>query len=96
MKRLKTKDGVVMEVQVKPRSGSFRMQVNDALVVFCKQPPVEGKVDRELVKELSKVFGRRVEIVAGFRSRDKKVLIRDASEEDVLMVLRSLRKESDA
>ncbi len=87
MKLLKTKDGVVLEIHVKPHSRSFRMQVNDALVVFCKQPPVEGKVNRELVKELSKVFSRRVEIVAGSRSRDKRVLIRDASEEDVLTVL---------
>lgn len=93
---LKTKDGVVLEVQVKPRSRNFTIQVNDELVIFCKQPPVEGKVNRELIKELSKIFRRKVAIVSGFHSRTKKILIKDAAEEEVLKVLEFLRKDGDA
>lgn len=34
MKVLKTKDGVVLEAQVRPGSGSFGIQVNGELTVF--------------------------------------------------------------
>ncbi|MCK4478795.1 DUF167 domain-containing protein [Candidatus Bathyarchaeota archaeon] len=69
---LKTKDGVILQIQVKPKSKNFRIQVNDELVIFCRQQPVKGKVNRELVKELSKIFERKVEIVSGLRSKVKK------------------------
>jgi len=72
MKLLKTEDGVIIEIQVKPKSKNFRIQVNDKLVIFCRQQPVKGKVNRELVKELSKIFERKVEIVSGLRSKVKK------------------------
>jgi len=84
-----TKDGVVLEVKVKPKSGSFRMQINEELIVFCKQPPIGGKVNRELVKELSKILRRKVEIVSGFRSKTKKLVIRDVTENWVLEKLKS-------
>ena len=93
MKVLKTKDGVVLEVHVKPKSRNFRIQVNDEIVILCKQPPVEGKVNRELIKELSKTFRRKVEVVSGFRSKTKKILIKHADEEEVLKVLELLGKQ---
>lgn len=89
MKILKTRDGVVLKVHVKPRSRSFRIQVNDELVIFCRQPPVEGKVNRELIKEFSKIFRRKIEIVSGFRSRTKNILIEDATVEEVLKTLKA-------
>lgn len=88
MKVLETNDGVVLEVKVKPKSGSFRMQINEELTVFCKQAPTGGKVNRELVKELSKILRRKVEIVSGFRSRTKKLVIRDVTENWVLEKLK--------
>jgi len=78
-----------LKVRVKPRSRSFRIQVNDELVIFCRKPPVEGKVNRELIKEFSKTFRRKVEIVSGFRSRAKTILIKDATEEEVLKTLKT-------
>jgi len=47
----------------------------DEVVVSCREAPVKGKVNRELVKKLSRLFNRRVEIVSGFSSRQKKLLI---------------------
>ena len=91
MKILKTKNGILLEAQVKPQSRSFGIQVNDQLVIFCKESPVEGKVNRELVKELSKTFRRKVEIVSGIRSKTKKILIEDVIEEEVLQVLEYLK-----
>lgn len=94
MKLLKTKDGVILEIQVKPKSKNFRIRVNDELVIFCRQQPVKGKVNRELIKELSKIFERQIEIVSGLRSKVKKVLIRKIAEEDVFKALESLRRDS--
>jgi hypothetical protein len=93
MKMLKTKDGIILEVHVKPRARNFRIQTNDELVIFCKQPPVEGKANKELIRKLSKIFKRKVEVVSGFHSKTKKIFIKDAAEEEVLKVLEFQRKE---
>jgi len=40
-----------------------------------------------LIKELSKLFKRRIEILSGFTSRRKRVLIRGIEENEVRQVL---------
>ena len=95
MQILKTDKGIILEVQMKPKSRSFRIQANDYVVIFCRQPPVEWKVNRELIKELSKIFERRVEIVSGFHSKIKMIVIKNAAKKEVLKVLESMRKDSD-
>lgn len=68
--------GVVVAVFVKPNSKQFQLKVEgDTLVVLCRESPVKGRVNKELIKELSRIFKKRVEIVAGFTSKQKKVLI---------------------
>lgn len=88
MKLLKTEQGVVLNVYVKPDSREFRIEIeDDELVVHCRETPVKGKVNRELVKELSRLFKRRIEIVSGFTTKQKKVLIKDSSLEEVSRIL---------
>jgi len=90
MKLLKTAHGVVLDVHVKPNSKNFRVELDgDEVVVSCREAPVKGKVNRELVKKLSRLFNRRVEIVSGFSSRQKKLLIRDIEAEEVNRILAS-------
>jgi len=85
---LKVSEGVVVAVFVKPNSGRFQLKVeNDELVVLCRESPVRGRVNKELIKELSKIFKKRVEIVAGFTSKQKKVLVRDISMEEAKSIL---------
>ena len=91
MKVFETEEGAAFEANVKPRSKRFKVQVNEKLLIFCRQPPIEGKVNRELVKELSKIFGGKVEIVAGHRSRTKLILVKGATEERILKGLASLK-----
>lgn len=68
--------GVVVPVFVKPNSKQFQLKVeDDTLVALCRENPVKGKVNKELIKELSSIFKKRVEIVAGFTSKQKKVII---------------------
>jgi len=85
---LKTAQGVVLDVHVKPNSKNFRVELDgDELVVSCREAPVKGKVNRELRKQLSRLFNRRVEIVSGFSSRKKKLLIRNIESEEVNRIL---------
>ena len=77
MKLRKTPEGIVLDLHVKPNSKEFKIETaEDDLVISCREKPVKGRVNKELIKELSRLFKRRVEIIAGFRSRQKRVLIR--------------------
>ena len=90
MKLLKTAHGVVLDVHVKPNSKKFRVELDgDEVVVSCREAPVKGKVNRELVKKLSRLFNRRVELASGFSSRKKKLLISDIEAEEVNRILAS-------
>ena len=56
-------------------------------MVFCREEPVRGKVNKELIKELSKFFHKEVELISGFTSKQKKLLIKDAEKSEVKRVL---------
>ena len=88
MKAVETKDGVLLDVHVKPRSGDFKAMVEgDDIIVHCSEEPQGGRVNRELVKELSRLFHKKVEFVSGFASRDKRVLVRNAIKSEVEQAL---------
>ena len=76
-------DGTIIEIRVKPRSKKFEIKPNDIFIILCKEPPINGRVNRELLKELSKLFKKKVEIISGFKSTQKKILIRNSSVEEV-------------
>jgi uncharacterized protein (TIGR00251 family) len=85
------KDGVILEVNVKPNSKEFKIVAEgDEIVVFCIEAPVKGKVNKELVKEFSRLFHSKVELVSGFTSKQKKLLIRGFRKSEVERIL--LRK----
>ena len=85
-----TKDGAVIEVFVKPNSQKFEIVVgDDEIVVFCTEQPVEGKVNKELMKEFSKLFHAKVEIVSGFTSKQKRLLIKGVAKNEVEQLLRA-------
>jgi len=88
MKLQETAQGVVLDVHVKPNSKKFRVKLDeDELVVSCREAPVKGKVNKELLKQFSRLFNRRVELVSGFTSRQKKLLISNIEAEEVNRVL---------
>lgn len=84
MRISQTKDGVVLEVLVKPRSGVFKIIVDgDDVVVHCTEEPVKGKVNKELINELSRIFHKEVAMVSGVVSKQKLLLIKGASANEV-------------
>ena len=90
MKLQETAQGVVLDVHVKPKSKKFRVEVDgEEVVVSCREAPVKGQVNRELLKQLSRLFNRRVELVSGFTSRQKRFLISDIGAEEAHRILAS-------
>jgi uncharacterized protein (TIGR00251 family) len=88
---LETAEGVVLELYVKPNSKKFRVEFEgDEIVVLCREAPVKGRVNRELVKELSRFFNRRVELISGFSSRCKRILVKNIEVDEVNRILASL------
>jgi hypothetical protein len=82
------KDGVILEVNVKPNSKEFKIVVEgEEIVVFCVEAPVKGKVNKELLKEFSRLFHNKVELVSGFTSRQKKLLIRSFGKSEAEHIL---------
>jgi uncharacterized protein (TIGR00251 family) len=78
-----TKNGVTIEVFVKPNQPKFNVKIDgDEIIVFCTEEPVKGKVNKELMKELSKFFHAEVEMVSGFTSKQKRFLIKNMSKSD--------------
>ena len=68
-----------IKVKVKPNSAKNKVLGLDEqgfLRVDIKAPAQKGKANKELIKFLSKHFKKRVEIISGFKSREKRVLVR--------------------
>ena len=90
MKISETENGVVIEVFVKPKSERFEVLLEgDEVVVRCTEEPVKGKVNKELLKALSKFFHTNVELVSGATSRQKRLLIKNVSKNQVETLLQA-------
>ena len=88
MQLLQVKDGTIIVLFVKPNSASFKIIVEDNnLVVHCTEEPVKGRVNKELVKELSNLFRSRVKLVSGFTSKKKILLVTGALKSEVAQSL---------
>jgi uncharacterized protein (TIGR00251 family) len=83
-----TKDGTIIEVFVKPNSPKFNVTIDgDEILVFSTEEPVKGKVNKELIKELSRLFHAKVELVSGSTSRQKQFLIKGVGKNQVEQLL---------
>jgi uncharacterized protein (TIGR00251 family) len=90
MKLTETKNGTVIEVFVKPNQPKFNVKIDgDEIIVFCTEEPVKGKVNKELVKELSKLFHAEIEIISGLTSKQKRLLVKNMSKKQVETLLRT-------
>lgn len=71
-----TKDGTLLKFFVKPNSPKFKIELDaDQIVVSATEEPVKGKVNKEILKELTKLFQAKVELVSGGTSKEKRVLV---------------------
>jgi uncharacterized protein (TIGR00251 family) len=88
MKINETKDGTIIEVFVKPNQPKFKITTeNDEILISSTQEPVKGKVNKEIIKQLSKLFHAKVELTSGSTSRHKTLLIKDAKKTEIEQLL---------
>jgi uncharacterized protein (TIGR00251 family) len=85
-----TKDGAILEIFVKPKSPKFEVLLEgDEVVVRCTEEPVKGKVNKELLKALSRRFHTNVELVSGATSRQKRLLLKGIEKSEAERILRN-------
>ncbi len=77
----KTKDGILIEVKVDPRSSKKGVSgiMDNVLKVKLTAPPVEGEANEQLIEVISELTGVRksdIRIVRGLSSRRKVVEIK--------------------
>ena len=83
-----TKDGTTITVFVKPNQPKFKVERDrDEIVVHSTQEPVKGKVNKEILKEFSKLLHARVELASGATSRQKQVFVEGLTKTQVEQLL---------
>jgi len=91
LKTSESKDGLIIDVFVKPNCAQFSLKIEeDELIVCSTEEPMKSKVNKEIVKELTRFFGHRVQIVSGLTSRQKRVLIENYTKEDFSALMSTL------
>ena len=72
-----TKDGVIITIFVKPNASKFKIELDGhEIVVHCTEEPVKGKVNKEIIKEFSKLLHAKVELASGTTSRRKQLFVK--------------------
>jgi hypothetical protein len=84
-----TKDGTIITIFVKPNSPKFSVELEgDELVVHATEEPERGKVNKEILKEFSKLLHVQVELASGVASRQKQLFVWGVSKSQVEQFLK--------
>lgn len=85
-----SENGILFNIRVNTASGKFRLyEKSGRLILDVKNRPEKSKVNMEIITELGKIFRKDVEILRGHRSRDKTILVRDISRQEIERILSS-------
>ena len=89
MNLVETKDGTIMEVFVKPNQKQFKVALEgEEIVVFSNEEPAKNKANKEIIKELSRLFKTRVELASGATSREKKLAVNGLNKAETETIIR--------
>jgi uncharacterized protein (TIGR00251 family) len=84
-----TKDGVTLKVFVKPNSPKFKIEFDGTeIVVYSTEEPVKGKVNKEIIKEFTKLLHSKVELASGFTSKEKQLVVKGIEKQQVEQLLK--------
>jgi uncharacterized protein (TIGR00251 family) len=76
MKINETKEGTIISIFVKPNSPKFKLKLDgEDIIVYSTEEPVKGKVNKEIIKELTKLFHAKVELVSGATAKEKQLFV---------------------
>ena len=83
-----TNDGVIITIFVKPNASKFSIKLEgEEIVVHSTEEPVKGKVNKEILKEFSKLLHAKVEFVSGATSRQKQMFVQGISKRQAEQLL---------
>ena len=83
-----TKDGVMLTIFVKPNSAKFKVELDGTeIVVYSTEEPIKGKVNKEIIKELSKLLHAKVELASGATSKQKQFFIKGMDKQQAEQLL---------
>ncbi len=89
MKNKDSPNGSLITIFVKPNSSKFKVELDiDEIIVYATEEPEKGKVNKEIIKELTKLFHAKVELVSGATSRQKQLLIIGLKKVDIEQLLK--------
>lgn len=84
-------NNVFIDIEVSPNSNNFQIsgfnEWRNRFEIRIKQVPQKGKANKEIVKELSKIFNCEVSISKGEKSSQKTIVCYNVSSEDILKKL---------
>lgn len=85
-----------MDLEVVPNSRGFSvMGLNPwtgLLRVKVKAKALEGKANEELCKELGKMFGAKIMVASGHKSRKKRILVEGTAKARLERIIQGLQK----
>jgi uncharacterized protein len=84
------KDGTIITIFVKPSSPKFSIELDgNEIVVHATEDPEKGKVNKEILKEFSKILHTKVELASGPTSRQKQLFVFGISKSQTEQLLNS-------
>jgi len=84
-----TKDGVIFTIFVKPNSPKFKIEIDgNEIVVHSTEEPVKSKVNKEIIKEFSKLLHAKVELSSGATSKQKQLVAKGLTKSQVEQFLK--------
>ena len=83
-----TKDGVLLSIFVKTNSPKFKIELDgEEIVVYATEEPERGKVNKEILKEFSRLFHAEVTLAGGFTSKQKQLLVKGTDKQRIEKLL---------
>lgn len=78
-------------VQANSRNFSLRLdQLTGKLKVKCRSAAIKEKANKEIIRELKKLFEAEIELIKGFHSKQKTLLIKGRKASEVESLLKEL------
>lgn len=83
-----TNDGVIITIFVKPNNSKFSVEMDEGeIVVRSTEEPIKGKVNKEILKELTKLLHTKVELVSGATSKEKHLFVKGLGKQQAEQLL---------
>lgn len=86
-----TKDGIIVNIDVTPNASKFAISGynswRERIEIRITALPQKGKANKEIIKQISKITGKKVDIVSGQKSHQKTIKIYDMGYEEFLKII---------